>query len=150
VLVAAAARSQVMEHVTGANIGVVLHEQVQADAVLMTDTLPVYRKPGKDFAAHETVNHVEDEYVRETPNGKAHINTAEGFFSQLKRSIDGTHPMFRPITCTDIWQSLTTATTHARSRMGSAPSKQFARQPESVCGIASQLARHRKPRACEK
>ncbi len=28
---------------------------------------------------------------RTTAHGRAHINTAEGYFSQLKRSIDGTH-----------------------------------------------------------
>jgi hypothetical protein len=33
------------------------------------------------------VNHLASEYVR----GEAHTNTAEGYFSQLKRSIDGTH-----------------------------------------------------------
>lgn len=33
------------------------------------------------------MNHSEYEYVR----GNVHTNTVEGFFSQLKRSIDGTH-----------------------------------------------------------
>ncbi|HEY6541853.1 MAG TPA: IS1595 family transposase [Ktedonobacteraceae bacterium] len=47
----------------------------------------VYKEAGKSFASHETVEHGKGEYVR----GKAHINTAEGYFSQLKRSIDGTH-----------------------------------------------------------
>lgn len=84
-------RSQIMPDVTGANIGRVLREQVDAQATLYTDTLPVYRKPGKAFAAHETVNHAKDEFAKDTPHGRAHINTAEGYFSQLKRSIDGTH-----------------------------------------------------------
>jgi len=81
------ARSQVMEHVTGKNIKEVLHSQVSTSARLMTDELPVYVEPGKGFASHETVQHGKGEYVR----GDAHINTAEGYFSQLKRSIDGTH-----------------------------------------------------------
>lgn len=85
------ARSQVMPNVTGANVGAVLREQVEADATLMTDTLNVYQKPGQAFAAHETVDHSEGEYAKDTEHGRAHINTAEGFFSQLKRSIDGTH-----------------------------------------------------------
>lgn len=42
---------------------------------------------GKEFASHETVDHGKDEYVR----GDVHTNTVEGFFLQLKRSIDGTH-----------------------------------------------------------
>lgn len=86
------ARSQVMERVTGDNVGEVLRAQVETDATLMTDTFPVYTKPGQEFAEHETVDHGRKEYARTTESGKrAHINTAEGFFSQLKRSIDGTH-----------------------------------------------------------
>jgi len=46
-----------------------------------------YTEPGRDFASHEIVNHGAGEYVR----GDVYTNTAEGYFSQLKRSIDGTH-----------------------------------------------------------
>lgn len=80
-------RSQVMEHVTGKNIKQTLEAQVSKDAHLMTDELNVYVEPGKAFASHEAVEHGKGEYVR----GKAHINSAEVYFSQLKRSIDGTH-----------------------------------------------------------
>jgi len=80
-------RSQVMHEVTGKNIEKVLYEQVSKNAQLMTDALSAYREPGKAFATHETVEHGAGEYVR----GIAHINKAEGYFSQLKRSIDGTH-----------------------------------------------------------
>ena len=37
---------------------------------------------------HHAVNHKAGEYVR---HGKISTNQAENFFSQLKRSIDGTH-----------------------------------------------------------
>ena len=80
-------RSRVMKKVTGANLDKLLKENVNPRATLMTDGLRFYRKPGKGFARHEAVDHSLGEYVR----GAAHINTAEGFFSQLKRSIDGTH-----------------------------------------------------------
>ena len=60
---------------------------MDTQAVLNTDTSPVYNHVGKEFAAHATVDHGKEEYVR----GNAHINTAGGYFSQLKRSIDGTH-----------------------------------------------------------
>jgi transposase-like protein len=80
------ARSQAMKRVTGENIKKVLSEQVDPGATLMTDELQVYTEPGKGFAKHETVAHGRGEYSR----GEAHVNTAEGFFSQLKRSIDGT------------------------------------------------------------
>ncbi len=81
------ARSQVMKRVTGKNIKKVLHEHVDREATLMTDQLPVYVQPSKDFASHERVDHSQGEYVR----GNAHTNTAEDYFSQLKRSIDGTY-----------------------------------------------------------
>jgi hypothetical protein len=53
----------------------------------MTDSFPAYRPGGKKFASHETVDHGKKEYSR----GRVHTNTVEGYFSQLKRSIDGTH-----------------------------------------------------------
>jgi len=43
------------------------------------------QKPGQTFASHETVNHPTNEYAR----GDVHTNTVEGFFSILKRGIDG-------------------------------------------------------------
>ncbi len=80
-------RSQVMEQVTSANIGKVMQEHIEPTATVMTDQFQAYKTPGKQFASHEVVDHSKDEYVK----GKAHTNTAEGYFSQLKRSIDGTH-----------------------------------------------------------
>ena len=58
-----------------------------AGSVLWTDEAKYYLHLGKEFMAHQTVNHSEGEYVR---NG-ASTNRAEGFFAQLKRSLDGTH-----------------------------------------------------------
>lgn len=81
------ARSQVVEQVTGDRLGKVLAEHMEPEAVLMTDEYSAYRKPGQQFAAHQTVNHSQGEYVR----GTVTTNTVEGYFSQLKRSIDGTH-----------------------------------------------------------
>jgi len=80
-------RSQVLEAIDGESVRQPLKENVDGQAVLNTDTSPVYNKVGKEFAKHGTVDHSREEYVR----GAAHINTAEGYFSQLKRSIDGTH-----------------------------------------------------------
>ncbi len=90
------ARSRVVTNVTGANIKEVLTGQIEADAVLMTDSYQVYNEPGKEFAEHHTVDHGAKEYAK-TVEGKdgterrAHVNTAEGYFSQLKRSVDGTY-----------------------------------------------------------
>jgi transposase-like protein len=54
---------------------------------LMTDQASWYVRIGEEFASHETVNHEKNEYVR----GDVHSNTAENFFSILKRGIIGTY-----------------------------------------------------------
>jgi len=60
---------------------------VDRKSALMTDDAGQYRPIGKEFASHETVNHGIEEYVR----GNAHSNTVEGFFSILKRGINGVY-----------------------------------------------------------
>ena len=75
-------RSRVMHRVTSENIGKLLRENVARLSTLMTDSSRLYTEVGRTFKRHEVV-----EYVR----GDAYTNTVEGYFSQLKRSIDGTH-----------------------------------------------------------
>jgi transposase-like protein len=74
-----------MARVTSDNLRAALRSHVEPSATIMTDEYSIYRKPGKEFAKHETVNHAAGEYVR----GEAHTNTAEGLFSLLKRGING-------------------------------------------------------------
>ncbi len=62
-----------------------------AATVLHTDEHRSYRILRPELLCHETVNHSEDQYVRYTADGVVTSNQAENFFSQLKRSIDGTH-----------------------------------------------------------
>jgi transposase-like protein len=78
--------SKSMTTVSSKNIREVLKERVSNEAVLETDTFPAYNSVAKNFAGHEVVDHGIGEYVR----GIAHTNTAEGYFSQLKRSLSGT------------------------------------------------------------
>ena len=78
-------RSTPVEKVTGENLSKVLRGQVHPQAILITDEHAGYIKPGRNFAAHETVNHSRREYVR----GIVHTNTVEGFFGNLKRGING-------------------------------------------------------------
>ena len=85
-------RSQVVNKVTGAMLGRLLKQHVAESAHLNTDESPLYKKAGKKFASHDTVNHSEEEYVRRDKSGRlATTNTAEGFFGNSKRSLDGTH-----------------------------------------------------------
>lgn len=65
----------------------VLDENAERDSHLMTDDARHYRKMGREFAKHSSVNHTAKEYVR----GDAHTNTIEGFFSILKRGLVGTY-----------------------------------------------------------
>jgi transposase-like protein len=81
-------RSRVIPDVTAATLRKAIAEQVDmAGSRLMTDGGMQYRQFAADFQSHEWVNHLEGEYVR----GDVTTNPAEGYFSQLKRSIDGTH-----------------------------------------------------------
>jgi len=85
-------RSRVVDLVTGATITKLLKEHVDEEAHLHTDESGVYTKVGHDFASHETVNHSVEQYARTAENGvRVTTNTAEGFFGNSKRSIDGTH-----------------------------------------------------------
>jgi transposase-like protein len=62
--------------------------QVSRDAHLMTDEATRFWNIGKEFAQHSRVNHAEGEYSR--GNGVT-TNTVEGFFSVLKRGLNGTY-----------------------------------------------------------
>jgi transposase-like protein len=81
-------RAEAVPDVTGDTLSRVMAEQVDAVKThLHTDSSGSYAKLGKRFASHETVDHRAGEYAR----GDVSTNAAENFFSQLKRSIDGTH-----------------------------------------------------------
>lgn len=56
-------------------------------SVLNTDQAQHYRRIGKEFADHQSVDHGRDEYVR----GDAHTNTVEGFYSIFKRGMKGVY-----------------------------------------------------------
>lgn len=78
-----------MANVTGKTLNPILRTQVRRESVLMTDEAGQYRNVGTEFAAHGTVNHGKNEYVR-SGDATTHSNTVEGFFSLLKRGIIGT------------------------------------------------------------
>jgi hypothetical protein len=53
----------------------------------MSDESPIYPMIGDEFADHRTVCHSANEYAR--LGGYVHINTAENFYSIVKRGIVG-------------------------------------------------------------
>ncbi len=62
-------------------------ENIRAGSTISTDEWAAYTHLAKRGYRHGTVQHNKDEWVR----GIHHTNTLEGFWSQLKRSISGTH-----------------------------------------------------------
>lgn len=83
-------RVKVIASVTQKNLGAALCECVSQEAVVNTDEHPGYKNPLKHWKEHQTVNHSRGEYQRQNPDGsRASTNTAESFFSLLKRAIIG-------------------------------------------------------------
>ena len=60
---------------------------ISTETRLHTDESKLYHRVGKDFAAHETVNHAAKEYAR----GDVTTNTVEGYFSIFKRGMRGVY-----------------------------------------------------------
>lgn len=69
------------------NVAKVVRENVHRESRLHTDESRLYVGVGKDFAAHETINHGAREYAR----GDVTTNTVEGYFSIFKRGVRGNY-----------------------------------------------------------
>jgi transposase-like protein len=81
--------SRHMEHVTGATLKAAMEEKCCPTSQIVTDDLPAYIKAVAGFSGgHVTVNHSQGEYVRKSDG--LHTNTAESYFSLLKRGVIGT------------------------------------------------------------
>ena len=81
------ARSVKVDTVTAREVRKVVLENADTASHLRTDQAHMYRAIGRQFASHEAVDHGAEEWVR----GDAHTNTAEGYFSILKRGMTGVY-----------------------------------------------------------
>ena len=81
-------RSQHVANVNAKTLGPILQKNINKHSYLMTDEHTVYPPIAKGFAGHGTVNHSAEEYVRAQ---FWHTNTAENYFSILKRGIIGVY-----------------------------------------------------------
>ena len=82
------ARSRVIPTVNRDNLRAAIAEQVDMPVThLHTDGWHAYKRFADEFASHSSVDHGAREYVR----GDVSTNQAENYFSQLQRSLDGTH-----------------------------------------------------------
>jgi|SRR6185312_16315121 len=93
------ARSFHIDGTTTATLGKIMHANINAKSALMTDKAKWYPSVARDFAAHLSVDHGKDEYVRHQAwemDGKivfdaVHTNTVEGFYSIFKRGMKGVY-----------------------------------------------------------
>lgn len=70
-----------------ATVAQVVRANVHKESRLHTDESKLYVSVGKEFAAHETVNHGAKEYAR----GDVTTNSVEGFFGIFKRGMRGNY-----------------------------------------------------------
>ena len=78
------------EHVRSAGARVLLprlQDTIEPGTTVFSDQAQVYKTLRRIGYFHDSVNHSVGEYGR----GIVHTNTIEGFWSQLKRSVDGTY-----------------------------------------------------------
>jgi transposase-like protein len=81
-------RSRAVADVTAGTLSAVIADEINMPRTqLWTDGSPSYVQVGRQMSSHKSVDHTSGEYVREG----AGTNLAEGYFAQLKRSVDGTH-----------------------------------------------------------
>ncbi|MFN3656669.1 MAG: IS1595 family transposase [Pseudolabrys sp.] len=70
-----------------ASVAAVVRANVHRESRLHTDESRLYPKVGREFAAHETITHTINEYVR----GDVTTNSVESYFSVFKRGMRGTY-----------------------------------------------------------
>lgn len=83
--------AKAVPNVKASTVMPLIRDHVKIGSTVMTDEFGIYRGSKKAGYKHKTVEHGAGEYVRRGRPDKIHTNTIEGFWSQLKRSVDGTH-----------------------------------------------------------
>ena len=79
--------TRVVQNVQRETLETHILEHVAHGSRISSDELASYAKLARHGYKHGAVNHSADEWAR----GDIHVNTAEGFWSRLKKSIKGTH-----------------------------------------------------------
>lgn len=84
------AKSFVIDDLNRETIEAILRENVAKEARLMTDEAHRYKRAGREFAEHGSVNHGKEEWVsRDDPS--INTQTVESFYSVWKRGMRGTY-----------------------------------------------------------
>lgn len=79
-----------VDNARAADIHPIVLGNISREARLMTDEAKMYRKIGREFAAHGTTVHAAGNYVS-TTDRTIHTNTVEGAFSIFKRGMRGVY-----------------------------------------------------------
>jgi hypothetical protein len=79
------AKARVVEDLSEIEARQVFEETVEPIAHLMSDEAKAFMSAGQNFAAHDTVRHIQKDYVR----GIVHVNSAEGFSDRVRRTVVG-------------------------------------------------------------
>ena len=87
------ARSFFVANIHANNVRAALVTNVHRTSTLMTDDARMYWAIGREFAGHGTTLHSNREFAKA---GGVHSNTAENFFSILKRGVVGTYHHWSP------------------------------------------------------
>jgi transposase-like protein len=89
------ARSFHIDSTTVSQVIPIVKKNIHKESILMTDEARHYWRVGGDFAAHGTVHHAEEEYVRTIhvagEEVKISTNTVEGYYSIFKRGMKGVY-----------------------------------------------------------
>ncbi|MGN6603739.1 MAG: IS1595 family transposase [Ginsengibacter sp.] len=80
---------------TKEQIPLIMNDNIDKSAFLMTDGETIYKGLKNDFSGHDFVDHKANEYAR----GDVYTNSIEGAFSLLKRSIIGIYHHLSPKHC---------------------------------------------------
>ncbi len=72
-----------------ATVTKIVRENIARETRLHTDESKLYGGSDEHFAAHKSVKHSGDEYVRYEDGEAIHTNSAEGYFSIFKRGKRG-------------------------------------------------------------
>ena len=86
-------RSFHVANVDGKNLKPIIMQNIAKDSHLMTDGAGHYKKIGQEFDLHESTNHTQKEYAKDSkvPGVRAHSNTVESYFGIPP--VSRTHPM---------------------------------------------------------
>jgi transposase-like protein len=85
-------KAKVVKNTNSHTVKLIIRDNVKLESDIVTDEYRSYHIVKKMGFNHQTISHVKEQWA----NGTIHVNTIEGFWSQLKRSINGTYHCVSP------------------------------------------------------